>query len=858
MTTNEDLDTQARALVAQMTLEEKLSLLTGKNFWETVPIDRLDIPSLKVSDGPNGARGGEFMDGTTAACFPACVSLAATFNKDLVRRVGKALGQEAQTKGAYVLLGPTVCCHRSPLGGRNFEAFSEDPLVSGLLAAEYVRGLQSERVGATVKHFVANEQDTRRFTVNETISDRALREIYLRAFEIVVKEADPWCMMTAYPKVNGKHLDTHSQYIQDILRNEWKYGGLTMSDWGAVSNAVESVKYRLALEMPGPPAPIHRSVDAVKKAIDSGAVTEEELDKCATDLMKLLRRTGKFDDRRVTPPEQAINSPEHQQIIREAGAEGVVLLKNKDNTLPIDTSKVKKVAMLGPLAKYAAAHGGGSASLNAHYKVSPWEAVQERFGDKIELTYSKGCHIFRVYPDLIEGTKNREGKVGFTADFFHSSDCSGESFWTEHYARGFFMTLMNTNVPNPGSARFTTTYTPAVSGKHYISFSGNGPSKMFIDGKLVSTQEEETPDSMNFILGVQPEDRFQFDFVAGQAYDIAVETGPSSVNNSELKLFENQVAAHVGLVLQEEMEAALFDEAIALANDADVAVCFVGNTIQWETEGKDLESMTLPADGSQDQLVAGVAQANPNTVVVITTGVPVELPWIDQAAAVMQGWYAGQESGNAIVDVLLGEVTPSGKLPISWPKKYEHTACYGNFGLDSYESRQVEYVEGVFVGYRHFDRHYGTEKEVHFPFGFGLSYTSFDLSEVKLQGGLAPTGSGGVTVELKVKNTGDKAGAETVQIYLEPPAAAGNRGRPPKSLVAFDKVHLQPGESKTIQLSFQKDAAAYWDERPREEGGYCWQVEEGLHHVLVGTSSHPADVASRLELPVAQAFSFAP
>ncbi|ETS73032.1 hypothetical protein PFICI_15207 [Pestalotiopsis fici W106-1] len=852
-----DLDREVKDLVARLTVDEKISLLAGKNTWETMPIERLDIPSLKVSDGPNGARGADFFDGMTAACFPACVSLAATFDRDLSRRIGQALGQEAQTKGAYVVLGPTVCTHRSPLGGRNFEAFSEDPLLSGLMAAEYVKGLQSERVGATVKHFLANEQDTRRFTVNEIISERALREIYLRAFEIVLKKSDPWCFMSSYPKVNGRHVDAQPLFLQTILREEWGYDGLLMSDWGAVSNAVESVKFGLGLEMPGPPS--HRIPEAVKKAVLSGLISAEELDRCAATFVKLLKRTGKLDDRRKTPPEKSIDLPEHRHLIREAGADGIVLLKNHQNILPIDPRKFKKLALLGPLANYAAAYGGGSASLNCHYKISPYDAFENRLGDQVELSYSKGAHIFRVYPDLIDGSRNREGNQGFTADFYDNLELGGEPVWTEHYARGFFTSMMNDSLKEkPLSARFATSYTPPVSGKHYLSFSGMGPSKLFINGEMLSHQQKETKDSMTFFLGVHEEHRFQYEFCSEKSYEIVVETVPSQVNNSELSLLQGQISAHLGLVYQEEMEASLYDEAISLAKEADLAICFVGNTVQWETEGQDLQSMCLPANGSQDRLVAGVARANPNTIVVITTGVPVELPWIDDVAALMQGWYAGQETGNSILDVILGDVNPSGKLPVSWPKKYEHTACYGNFGLDSYESRQVEYVEGVNVGYRHFDHHYDTEKEVRFPFGFGLGYTSFDILDVKVAGQLVNCPIDTIVVLVTIRNTGSRIGSQVIQVYLSPPHASKDNSRPRKALVAFEKVKLHPGEEKAVEMGFGRDAAAYWDDRSKDEGGYCWRVEKGVHEIAVGTSSRPSDLAIVLSLEIPEEFSFGP
>lgn len=600
--------------------------------------------------------------------------------------------------------------------------------------------------------------------------------------------------------------------------------------------------------MPGPPR--HRTTEAVLEALRSGCLSAEDIDKSVFRSLQFLRKVGKFSDRRDILPEQAISPPEHEALIREAGAEGIVLLKNSRKALPLASPTPKKIALLGPLAKIGAAHGGGSASLNCHYKVSPYDAFQKRLPD-CEISYSKGCHIFRALPDLETGTVNRRGNPGFIADFYNSLDLSGDVVWTEEYPRGYFTTLMNTNTVGCQSVRFSSTFTPALSGNHCLSFSGLGPAKLFINGDLVSHQEKETRDSMGFLLGVQDEDRIRYDFRAGKSYDIVVESIPSQVDNSELFLLQDQISVHLGFLTQEELEADLLAEAVEIAKSSDVAICFVGNTSQWETEGQDLSSMSLPADGSQDRLVAEVAKVNPSTIVVLTTGVPVELPWLEDVAAVLQVWYAGQETGNAILDVLTGEVNPSGKLPVSWPRKYEHTSCFGNFGLDSFESREVEYVEGVNVGYRHFDKMYGTEKEVLFPFGYGLSYTHFELGEMEVSGQVAhddPTAE--VTVSITVTNCGARLGAEAIQLYLLPPQG-GDPGRPPQSLVAFVKVRLDTGESKRIQLSFRRDAVAFWDQ------ALCsWKVDAGIHKVHISTSSHPRDVRALGSFNILQGFTF--
>lgn len=682
------------------------------------------------------------------------------------------------------------------------------------------------------------------------MNNDSYREIYLRAFEIAIKESDPWCIMTSYPKINGSHIDAQSTFLKDILRKEWKYSGLVMSDWGATTDASKSIKYGLDLEMPGPPT--HRKLEAVQKSLKSGETNPPDIDARVLAVLKLLRQTGKLTDRKTTPQEQAISRTEHEALIRVAGAEGIVLLKNESNILPVKPKKGQKIAILGPLAKYASAHGGGSASLNCHYKMNPYDAVHSRLKE-CELSYSKGTHIFRVLPDLEAGCVGKRGNPGFVAELYKSLDLSGDCFYSEEYPRGSFMTLMNDKAKGAKSVRFSTKFTPSTSGKHYLSFSGLGPSKMFINGELVSYQVRETRDSMSFLLGVQDENRLQYPFESGKIYDMVIESIPSQVNNSELYLLDGQISVHLGFVLQEEMERDLLKEAVDVAKAADLAICCVGNTMQWETEGQDMASMTLPADGSQDRLIAEVAKANPNTVVVIATGVPVEMPWLKEVPAVLQAWYGGQETGNAILDVILGEINPSGKLPISWPKKYEHTACYGNFGLDSYESREVDYAEGVRVGYRHFDSMYGTEKEVLYPFGYGLSYSTFEISNASISGILsAQDAAAEVTVCVTIKNTSNRDGAETVQVYLCPPNGTRDHNRPPQSLVSFGKVHLRSGELQTLDLGFKRDGAAFWSEEKQ-----AWVIESGTHKVRVSTSSSPNDVKTTLILDVA-GFAFKP
>lgn len=479
----------------------------------------------------------------------------------------------------------------------------------------------------------------------------------------------------------------------------------------------------------------------------------------------------------------------------------------------------------------------------------------------MEITYSKGksivnrsllsiglrrigAHIFRVYPDLEEGCLNAHKRPGFLAEYFMTSRVTEEPFLIEEFPRGSFTTLMNTRATGCKTVKFTTTYIPITPGAHYLSFSGLGPSKFYINDELVAHQKESTKDAMGFLLGVQEEIRTQFFFEVGKEYNIVVETHPSPTSNAELYLLDNQCSVHLGLISQEEMEQDVLAEAVSLAKDADLAIVFVGNTTQWETEGQDLESMSLPANGSQDDLIVRVAAANPNTIVINTTGVPVELPWIDSVPAFLQAWYAGQETGNAILDVLLGEMCPSGRLPISWPKRYEHTGCFGNFGLDSFESRQVNYIEGVFVGYRWFDNLWGGEKEVRFPFGFGLSYTTFEITDTSINGSLSNDAHHVLRVSMKVKNVGKRLGAEIVQVYLKTPVTEGLE-RPQKTLVGFEKIELRVGEEREVQITIGKENAAFWDENLSK-----WRVSTGVYEVLIATSSHPRDCRAVLETAV--------
>ncbi|KAJ9602527.1 hypothetical protein H2200_013070 [Cladophialophora chaetospira] len=822
-------------LLAQLTLEEKISLLAGQNFWETKSIDRLSIPSAKVSDGPNGVRGAQFSGGVKAACFPSSTALAATWDVDLARRVGAALAEEAHTKGAVCVLAPTVCLHRSPLGGRNFESWSEDPFLTGKLASAYIRGLQEQGVGATIKHFAGNEQETKRTTINVNIGERALRELYLKPFEIAVREAQPWALMTSYNLVNGEHADGNRFLLDTVLRQQWGYDGLVMSDWGGTNSTVESLNAGLDLEMPGPGR--HRAEDKVKSQIESGAVGMSTIDARVESVLKFLERTGKFD-RPETSPEQAINKPEHQRLIRDGGAQGIVLLKNEKDILPLDAKKLKSVAAVG-LAKECLASGGGSAGVNSHYKVIPFEALEASLGPDVELRYGQGGHLFRNLPDWEDDVSNLEGRPGFTLSRYESQDCSGAPESITTIKTGSYMPMG----ARCGSISLECIYKPSVSGSHYLGFSSLGQSKVYVDDQVVFNITEDCDDAMGFLFGGVEEARAQFSFSQGKEYRVRVESFSPAVNPSS-GILGGLLGVHFGFMHQQVFEEDLFTAAVDAARSADVALVFVGNTPSWETEGRDLTSMTLPVDGSQDRLISAVAAVNKNVIVIINTGNPIAMPWLDDVCAVIQAWFPGQEAGNSIVDVLLGKVNPGGKLPMTIPKSLSDTPAYKNFPGDV-EKLQVYYEEGVEIGYRFYDKH--PEKAL-FPFGFGLSYSKFEIRNVNLDSKALKQG-GSITITAEVHNLGPRAGSEVVQVYVAPPA--GSVDRPVKTLAGFAKVTVESGESAQAEVKVAFDAVSYWSEKQS-----MWAVYKGVYKAIIGTSA--VDIVESLEFEVEKDVTYKP
>ncbi|MBU2366499.1 MAG: glycoside hydrolase family 3 C-terminal domain-containing protein [Alphaproteobacteria bacterium] len=792
-------------LADQMTLEEKVSILSGEDFWSVPAIPRLGIGKLRVTDGPNGARGGgSLIGGVKSASFPVGIALGATWNTTLVEEIGAALADEVKSKNAHMLLAPTVNIHRSVTNGRNFECYSEDPILSGELAVAYIVGLQGQGIGATIKHFAGNESEIERTTISSEIDERSLREIYLIPFEWAVKKAHSWGVMSSYNRLNGTFTSEHNWLLTDVLRREWGYDGVVMSDWFGSHSTAETVNAGLDLEMPGPPRDRgQKLIDAVK----SGAVSEATLRQRVIAMLRLMQRVGSLDDHRDFQ-EAANDRPEHRALIRRAGAEAAVLLKN-NGVLPLKGEG--SIAVIGPNAKIAQIMGGGSAQLNAHYRISPWQGLVDAVGEE-RLRFAPGCTNHRFEPVL---------RGSFRVEYFANQTLDGEPVHvgSQDEAQAFWIGQVAEGKVDPlhFSARLTGSFTPDTTGTHRVGIYSAGFAKVHVDGKLVADAWTNWTKGRTFFEEGCDEVVGTVDLEAGRAHEVVIEFATKDFATLGLAAF----AAGIGLPLGNEAIA----EAVLAARNADTAIVFVGRNGEWDTEGSDLPSIDLP--GRQNELVAAIANANPNTIVVLQTGGPVEMPWIGSVAALIQAWYPGQEAGNAIADVLLGVAEPSGRLPQTFPVRWADNPVHSQ-DREVYPGQEgkVRYEEGIFVGYRHYDRLGLTPL---FPFGFGLGYARFTLADLTIDDAEFEA-EGSVMVGVTVTNVSERDGAAVLQLYVSDDVASDPR--PAKELKAFRKVQLKAGESRQVTMALDARAFAFFRAQSRH-----WLVEDGSFTLRVGLSS---------------------
>ena len=670
-----------KKIIGQMTLEEKAGLCSGADFWKTKAVERLGVPQMMVSDGPHGLRKQDdqadhvgINESIKAVCFPTGVTVCSSFDKELIREMGEYLGEACQAEDLGVLLGPAVNIKRSPLCGRNFEYFSEDPYLSAEMATSQIKGIQSQGVGTSIKHYLANSQEHRRMSSDSRVDERTLREIYLPTFEKAVKEAQPWTVMCSYNRINGTYAAENPKFLTEILRDEWGFEGFVVSDWGAVNDRVEGVKAGLDLEMPSS----HGINDArIVKAVKEGKLDEAVLDKTVERILRIVfMSVEKKNSAAVFDLEK-----QHRKA-RQVAGESMVLLKN-EGMLPLE--KKGKVAFLGAFAETPRFQGGGSSHINVFKQSSAVGAAKEILGGAVQVDYAPGYSL----------TEDR------------------------------------------------------------------------VDQKLL-------------------------------------------------------------------------DEAISLAAKADYAVVFAGLPDSYESEGYDRSHMKMPE--SHDRLIEEVAKVQKNTVVVLHNGSPVEMPWISQVQAVLEAYLSGQAVGEAVVDILFGDVNPSGKLGETFPLKLEDNPSFLYF---LGEKDRVEYREGVFVGYRYYDK---KKMDVLFPFGHGLSYTAFEYGPVKVSS-KSISDKETVSVSVDVTNAGSVYGKEVVQLYMAPPK--GEIIRPVKELKGFEKIGLKPGEKKTVSFTLDKRSFAYFSEEIND-----WCVESGTYRIMAGSSSRDirsegdVSVTSTVQLPV--------
>ena len=694
-------------LLQDLTLREKISLMSGFNSWYTNKIDRLGIPSIKMSDGPNGVRG-DSNSGKSSACFPCAISIGSTWDMDLINQLGVALGEEAKVKDVDVLLGPTINIHRHPLGGRHFESFSEDPFLTGKIATEYVQGVQSQDVAACLKHFIGNDTEYERHLVSSNIDEKTLREIYLLPFEMGIKDGNAQVVMSAYNKLNNIYCSSHKELLIDILKDEWGFDGYVVSDWGAALETEENANGGLDLEMPGPG---HAWGDKLYAAVTEGKVEEELINDKVRRILNIASFSKRFENPEIKP-EESHNTEEHRKLLKKAAAGGMVLLKNND-LLPLK-SNIKNLAIIGPNAKEAQIIGGGSASLKPHYQAHPLEAFQNKLGEQANISYAKGCHTHKYLPRVNE--KFMDNKEGFLVEYFEGSNFDenlvmqehliGNKFWVfEGFAKDVIAKLERPDI----SVRFSCAYTPDISGQHEFEIFGIGKARFFIDGKeLIDNWTETTPGEAFFSFSSDSK-KAKINLIEGETYQIEI----------RYKFEGNFPAIYIGCQAPDKVN--LFDEALSLASESDQVILIVGTNSDWETEGNDRSDFNLPVN--QNHLIEEVLKVNPNTLVVLNTGSPVKMPWVDKAEAIIQTWFAGQEFGNALVDIVTGAINPSGRLPTSFPKNIEDTPAFSSYpGKDL----QMNYDEKLLVGYRWYDK---KNIQTLFPFGHGLSYTKFDYTD---------------------------------------------------------------------------------------------------------------------------------
>lgn len=813
------VDASIETALGKLDLDAKARLLAGRDMWSLPALPEIGLRSLVMSDGPIGVRGVRWTADDPSIALPSPTALAATWDPSLARRAGTLLAQEARRKGVHVLLAPTVNLHRSPLGGRHFECYSEDPCLTGEIGIGYVQGVQSGGVGTTVKHFVANDAETDRFTVDNIVSPRALRELYLAPFEAIVETARPWGIMAAYNQVNGSTMTEHRYLQNEVLRGEWSFDGCIVSDWMAARSTVGCVLGGLDIAMPGPKTVYGEKLAA---AVRAGEVDESVVDDVVRNVLRLAARVGLLDG--VAPA--VIQLPAHvdgEALAREIARRSFVLVRNENRTLPIDAASGPSVALIGAAARDARVLGGGSATVFPERVVSPLDGLTAALPAGA-LTYAVGAHPSDELAAADQGFELRAVCRDATGGIIGEGTAPGGQLqWIgDDLPEGVTHEALH-------SIEITGTFVPRESGEHAFGTRGLGAFTLRVGGEVLWDGVQEAGDESDpfeAFFGA-PCERGRAALTEGEPVEVSL---LHRVNKTAAMPLTAVMFSLTHLAPQRDGDE-LIAEAVETARAADTAVVVVATTERVESEGFDRKDLKLP--GRQDDLVRAVAAANPNTVVVVNSGSPVKMPWRNDVAAVLLSWFPGQEGGAALADVLLGDQEPGGRLPTTWPAALEDAPVTEVTPTEG----ELLYTEGVFIGYRAWDRAGATPA---YPFGHGLGYTTWEYESLEA----TPT-----TAKVQVRNTGTRPGRETVQVYLAPQntESIGARSttveRPARWLAGFANVEAAPGEAAEVEIPLRRRAFEIWDEQAD-----AWTFVPGSYEVRAGRSLTDTALSATLDV----------
>jgi beta-glucosidase len=811
-------------LISKLTLEEKIRMLSGSSMMVSTGVPRLGIPAFRMSDGPAGSR-----VPPPSTAYAAGIGLAASWDRLLATRVGAEIGRDCRSRGVSFILGPGVNIYKAPMNGRNFEYFGEDPFLAGEVAAGYIRGVQSEGVSATIKHFAANNSEYFRFTSDSVVSERALREIYLPAFETAVKKAHVGSIMDSYNLINGAHATANYHLNVEIAKQQWGFDGIMMSDWTATHDGIAAANAGLDLEMP---FGVYMNEKTLAPAVKNGTVKEAAID---DKIRRLLRVGYRFGWMEHDPLDESIPrySQQGRQAALEGAREGIVLLKNANNLLPLDPGKIKTIAVIGPDAFPAVPTAGGSGMVPPFSEVSALKGISDKFGLKANVLYDRGVPKLSILA-IRSGFSQTADKFvpGLTVETFDNAQFTGTPVATR--------TEMTSNVGNSvlGNADMMEMINSITADQMAAFMNQGGPPRFerwtgYYNARSQGDYDVFVENQSQYRLKVDGQmtiDHAEIPKSAVAQTRLALSPGPHKVVLEILTppQFGGEVVK-IGIV---QRGTYVTQSALDMAKMADAVIVAVGYDADIETEGADREFQLPPG---QDELIEKVAAVNPNTIVAVTAGGSVDASrWIDKVAALLDNWYPGQEGGTALAEVLFGDVNPSGRLPISWERSLTDNPSYTSY-YPTPGTLTIPYKDDIFVGYRGYE-HNGTTPL--FPFGFGLSYTTFKYSNLQIAPGADP---GAYEVSFDVTNTGKRGGADVAQVYISedhPPVP-----RPPQELKGFARVDLGPGQMRHVTVPLDVRAFTWYDEKAA-----AWHADAGTFTVHVSRSSADPQLKGSISL----------